>query len=346
MMKKIALLALAAVLWICARCPPAAAESITVFNWYDYIGETAIRIFEEETGIRVKYLNFTTNEEMYTMVTESSNAYDVIFPSDYIVERMINEDLLEKLDLESMPNTRNLIDWLRAPDYDPTGEYSIAYMWGTVGILYNTSMVDEEIDSWAQLFDVKYKRNVIMIESVRDSMAVALKMLGYSLNTRDLEELEAAKQALIRQKQDGVVKGYLVDETKDKMISGEAALAVMWSGDALYSMAENEDLKYIVPREGSNVWVDGMCVPKGSQNIEAAQKFIDFMCRPDIARMNMEYIYYSTPIRQVAEEMDEDERNNLALNPTDEILERCEFFRDLAGDMALYAKIWMEIRAS
>jgi spermidine/putrescine transport system substrate-binding protein len=185
-----------------------------------------------------------------------------------------------------------------------------------------------------------------MIESVRDSMAVALKMLGYSLNTRDLDELEAAKQALIRQKQDGIVKGYLVDETKDKMISGEAALAVMWSGDALYSMAENEDLRYVVPKEGSNVWVDGMCVPAGSQNIEAAQKFIDFMCQPDIARMNMEYIYYSTPIRQVVDEMDENERNNLTLNPTDEILGRCEFFRDLAGDMALYARIWMEIRAS
>jgi spermidine/putrescine transport system substrate-binding protein len=344
-MKKIALLA--AVFWFCACCPlAAAAKSITVFNWYDYIDEAAIRMFEEETGIQVKYLNFTTNEEMYTMVTESSNAYDVIFPSDYIIERMISEGLLEKLDLESMPNTQNLIEWLKTPDYDPSGEYSIAYMWGTVGILYNTSMVDEEIDSWAQLFDVKYIRNVIMIESVLDSMAVALKMLGYSLNTRDLDELEAAKQALIRQKQDGIVKGYLVDETKDKMISGEAALAVMWSGDALYSMAENEDLRYVVPKEGSNVWVDGMCLPAGSQNIEAAQKFIDFMCQPDIARMNMEYIYYSTPIRQVVDEMDENERNNLTLNPTDEILDRCEFFRDLAGDMALYASIWMEIRAS
>lgn len=322
-----------------------AAESITVFNWFDYIDESLILQFEEESGIDVKYANFTTNEEMYAKLTAGAGDYDVIFPSDYIIERMIAEDMLEPLDLSAMPNVANVMDWLQAPDYDPEGAYSVPYMWGTVGILYNTELVEGEISSWTSLFDPQYKKNVFMMDSIRDTLGITLKMLGFSMNTRDEAELAAAKDALLQQKLDGIVKGYLVDETKDKMISGEAALALMWSGDALYAIAENESLRYVVPEEGSNVWVDAMCIPKGSANKEAAQKFIDFLCRPEIARMNMEYIYYSTPIQQVVDEMDEEEAANETLNPTQDIIDRCEFFHDISADMAMYDRIWMEIRA-
>ena len=347
-MKKLVLFLVVALLLPVVSTPasaPARAEggSITVFNWYDYIDESVIQKFEEETGIQVKYTNFTTNEEMYAKLKNSNGAYDVIFPSDYIIERMIREDMLEKLDPAAIPNAAGVIDTLKNPDYDPTGEYSVPYMWGTVGILYNTDLVDEDITSWQSLFNGKYK--VFMLDSIRDTIAVALKTLGYSMNTRDITELNAARDLLIKQKNDGIVKGYLVDETKDKMIAGEAPLALMWSGDAMYAITQNPSLKYVIPEEGSNVWVDAMCIPKGSQNKEAAEKFIDFLCRPDIAYKNLEYIYYSTPIQAVHDMLTEEELGYEALNPSPESLARCEFFHDISGDMALYDKIWMEIRS-
>lgn len=343
-MKKTAwLLALALVL-LCFPVTSLASESITVFNWYDYIDESVISQFESETGIDVKYSNFTTNEEMFAKMSAGAGDYDVIFPSDYIIERMIKEGTLMKLNLDNMPNVRNTVDWLKTPDYDPTGEYSVPYMWGTVGILYNTDMIDEEVTSWGSIFNPEYKKGVFMLDSIRDALGVTLKYLGYSMNTRDTAELEAAKQALIKQKADGIVKGYLVDEVKDKMISGEAPMALMWSGDALYAMSEAEELAYCLPEEGSNVWVDGMCVPTTSKNKEAAEKFIDFLCRPDIARKNMEYIYYSTPNQAVIDGMDEEEKNNLTLNPTPEMIERCEFFHDISGDMEMYDRMWLEVR--
>ncbi len=344
-MKKIVLVALVLCLALASAPLAHAAESITVYNWYDYIDENVIQMFEQETGIQVKYTNFTTNEDMYTRLTSGGSSYDVIFPSDYIIERLIREDGLEKLDFANMPNAAGVIDWMRKPAYDPTGEYSVAYMWGTVGLLYNPEYVDEEITSWRSIFDPKYKKDVIMMDSIRDTLGVTLKMLGYSMNTKDPAQLDEAKQALLKQKADGIVKGYLVDETKDKMIAGEAAMALMWSGDALYAMEENPDLVYVVPDEGSNVWVDGMCIPKGCQNKAAAEKFIDFLCRPDIARMNMDYIYYSTPIQAVVDGMADEERNNLTLNPNQDIIDRCEFFNDISQDIAVYTKIWEEIRS-
>lgn len=342
-MKK-AVIALVLVLTLAFPAAALAAETITVFNWYDYIDENVIALFEQETGINVKYANFTTNEEMYAKLSSGASTYDVIFPSDYIIERMIKEDRLEKLDLQNMPNIAGLQEWLKAPAYDPTGEYSVAYMWGTVGILYNPTMLEQPVTSWRVMFDPAMRKNVFMMDSVRDTLGVTLKMLGYSMNTRDQAELDAAKAALLQQKTDNIVKGYLVDETKDKMISGEAALALMWSGDALYAMTENPDLQFVVPDEGSNVWVDGMCIPKGAPNKAAAEKFIDFLCRPDIARMNMEYIYYSTPIQQVIDEMGDEDKNNLTLNPSQDIIDRCEFFHDISADMDIYDKIWMEVR--
>ena len=323
---------------------PYAGTEIVVFNWFDYIDPNVIDMFTAETGIVVKYANFTNNEEMYTKLVANPGVYDVIVPSDYIIERLVKENGLEKLDLAAMPNVANLSEWVKNPSYDPSGEYSVPYMWGTVGILYNTTMVDEEITHWAQMFDTKYAGNVIMMDSYRDSLGITMKMMGYSLNERNQEALNAARDKLIEQKQNGIVKAYQLDETKDKMIAGEAALALVYSGDALYSMEENEDLAYVVPMEGSNIWLDAMCIPKGSKNVEAAQAFIDFMCRTDIARMNMDYIWYSTPIQTVIDEMSEEEKNNSTLNPSQEVIDRCEFFQDVAEYVDMYEEIWSEVR--
>ena len=322
----------------------ASAEELTVFNWFDYIDPAVIDLFEEETGITVKYVNFTTNEEMYTKLEAGAGTYDVIFPSEYMIERMIAHDMLEELDLSAMPNFANVMDRLKDPSYDPGNKYSVPYMWGTLGYLYNSEMVDEELTSWSALFDEKYAGNVIMMNSMRDSIGLALKYLGYSMNTRNEAELNEAKDLLIKQKQDKIQCGYLLDETKDKMVGGEAAIGVVYSGDAQYAIEKNENLVYVVPEEGSNIWVDGMCIPKGSKNVEGAMKFIDFLCREDIAAMNFDYIYYCSPIQAVVDGLDEEEAAQSTINPSEDVVSRCEYFNDVEDCMSLYENVWMEIR--
>ena len=322
----------------------ASAEELTVFNWFDYIDPAVIDLFEEETGITVKYVNFTTNEEMYTKLEAGAGTYDVIFPSEYMIERMIAHDMLEELDLSAMPNFANVMDRLKDPSYDPGNRFSVPYMWGTLGYLYNTEMVDEELTSWSALFDEKYAGNVIMMNSMRDSIGLALKYLGYSMNTRSEAELNEAKDLLIKQKQDKIQCGYLLDETKDKMVGGEAAIGVVYSGDAQYAIEKNESLVYVVPEEGSNIWVDGMCIPKGSKNVEAAQQFIDFMCREDVAAMNFDYIYYCSPVQAVVDGLDEEEAAQSTINPSEDVVSRCEYFNDVEDVMSLYENVWMEIR--
>lgn len=322
-----------------------AGTTLTVFNCYDYIDPEVIDLFEQETGAKVDYVNYTTNEEMYTKLEAGAAMYDVIFPSDYMIERLIAEDRLETLNLDNIPNRAGMIEWLKNTDYDPNGTYSVPYMWGTFGILYNEDMVSGTIDSWDALFDETYKGQVLMMNSQRDTIGLALKKLGYSMNSRDEKELGEAEELLVNQKTSGIPAGYLLDETKDKMVGNEAALAVIYSGDALYAMNKNEKLNYVVPKEGSNVWVDGMCIPKGSQNKECAEAFINFMCREDIAKMNMDYITYSTPIQAVADGLkDEDARTYAVMNPSDEVIARCEFFHDISDCMDLYEKVWMAVR--
>lgn len=324
---------------------PFAGTRLTVFNCFDYIDPTVIDLFEQETGAKVDYVNYTTNEEMYTKLEAGAASYDVIFPSDYMIERLIKEDRLETLNLDNIPNREGLIEWLKSTDYDPDGAYSVPYMWGTFGILYNTEMVGGEIDSWDALFSEEYAGKVYMMNSQRDTIGLALKKLGYSMNTREEAELEAAKDLLIEQKKNGIPSGYMLDETKDKMVGNEAALAVVYSGDALYAMKKNDKLNYVVPKEGSNVWVDGMCIPKGSANKECAEAFINFMCREDIAAMNMDYITYSTPIQAVADGLEQtDARAYAVMNPAQEVVDRCEFFHDITDAMELYEQVWMEIR--
>lgn len=326
---------------------PFAGTTLTVFNWYDYIDPTVIDMFEEQTGATVQYVNFTTVEEMYAKIESGAGSYDVIFPSDYMVERMIAADMLEPLNYDNIPNADGVIEWMKTPDYDPESAYSVPYLWGTVGILYNTEMVSSEIDSWEALFSEEHADNVIMMSSMRDTIGITLKHLGYSLNSRVPEELYAARDALVAQKQAGIPCGYLLDEVKDKMVGNEAALAVVYSGDALYAMDKNEALAYAVPKEGSNVWLDGMCIPKGSPNKECAEAFINFLCDEEIAYMNMDYVYYSSPIQAVANALQEDDPGLYAvMNPSDEVISRCEFFHDVLDAMDLYESVWMAVRSA
>lgn len=317
---------------------------VNVFNWEDYICEEVLEKFTEETGIKVNYMGFTTNEDMLVQIEASPSSFDVVFPSDYCVERLIANGLLEKINYDNVPNAVQVLDALLSPDYDPTNEYSVPYMWGTLGILYNTKMVTEPVTSWSVLWDTQYMNNVFMYDSMRDTMGIALKYLGYSMNSRNPLELEAAKEILIQQKQSGVVKAYQVDEIKDKMVANEAALTLQWSGDAQYSIDLNADLAYTVPMEGANIWVDAMVIPKGAKNKENAEIFINFMNRPDIAQLNCEEIRYSSPNKGAIELMGEEYTSNLTMNPTQDIVDRCEFFHDVQDFIDFYNTLWLEVK--
>lgn len=333
-----------AIILLALSVPVFAEPVVNVFNWEDYISEEALKLFEKETGIKVNYMNFTTNEDMMVQIRTSTGAFDVVFPSDYCIERLIAEDLLEPIHYDMLPNAAHMVEWLKNPDYDKNNTYSIPYMWGTVGILYDTTRVKGSIDSWGALFSEDYKGEVFMLDSIRDTMGLALKYLGYSMNTREPAALKAATDLLIKQKADGVVKAYQVDETKDKMVAGEGVLAVVWSGDAQYAINLNDKLAYSVPKEGSNVWVDGMVIPKTARNIENAHRFIDFMCRPDIAQMNCEFIEYSSPNKTAIELMGNDYINNPNLNPPQETVDNCEFFHDINDFLPIYNSLWAQIK--
>lgn len=319
---------------------------VYVFNWGEYMDPDTITMFEEETGIKVIYEEFDINETMYPKVEAGTSNYDVVCPSDYMVEKMIQNDLLQELNFDNIPNAKANIGaqyYQQASEFDPGNKYCVPYCWGTVGILYNTTMVDEPVTSWSILWDEKYADNILMQDSVRDAFMVALKWNGHSMNTMDEGELDAAKELLIQQKP--LVQAYVIDQVRDKMIGGEAALGVIYSGEAIYTQRENPDLEYVIPQEGTNVWIDGWVIPKNAENVENAEKFIDFMCRADIALMNFEYITYSTP-NDAARELieDEDIRNSAIAFPDLSQHNHLETFRYLgeAGD-ELYNSRWKEV---
>ena len=320
---------------------------VIVYNWGEYIDPEIIDLFEEETGIDVIYEEFETNEIMYPKIQSGAIAYDVVCPSDYMIQRMIENDLLAEINYDHIPNLKYIGDnyMKMSRQFDPENKYSVPNLWGTVGILYNKKMVDEPVDSWGILWDKKYEDSILMQDSVRDAFAVALKYLGYSLNSTDLDELEAAKNLLIEQKP--LVQAYVIDQVRDKMIGGEAALGVIYSGEALYCQQENPDLDYVIPKEGTNIWIDSWVIPKNAKNVENAEAFINFLCRPDIAKMNFDYITYSIP-NTAGRDLIEDEslRNSPIAFPDDSKLENCETFRFLGDDNdALYNRLWREIKS-
>ena len=315
---------------------------VYVYNWGEYIDPDVIAMFEEETGYKVHYEEFETNEEMYTIVAKGARVYDVICPSDYMIEKMLENDLLTEINYENVPNIEHIgTQYLEsAKGFDPENKYSVPYCWGTVGICYNKTMVDEEVNSWSILFDEKYDGKILMQASVRDAYCVALSYLGYSINTLNEDELKEATDLLVSQKP--IVQAYVVDQVRDKMIKNAAALSVIYSGEAIYMQEENPNLEYVVPDEGSNVWIDGWVIPKDCQNKEAAEAWINFMCRPDIALMNFEYITYSTP-NESARALIEDEaiRNSMIAFPDNSVLSRCTVYNYLGkeGDN-LYDYYW------
>lgn len=348
-MKKILLLSVSLLLFavFLSGCEKGGGDRVYVYNWGEYMDPEVRDLFEKETGIEVVYDEFEQNEEMYPKVEAGAVRYDVVCPSDYMVQKMIENDLLAEIDFDNVPNIKNIDPtYLKsAEEFDPGNKYSVPYCWGTVGILYNKTMVEEPIDSWGALFDMKYSGNILMIDSVRDAFAIALTYLGYNMNSTNMAELEEAKDLLHMQYP--LVQAYVVDQVRDKMIGNEAALGVIYSGEAIYTRRENPDLEYVVPKEGSNVWIDAWVIPKNARNKKNAEAFINFMCDPEIALKNFEYITYSTP-NAAARQMitDPDIKDSPVAFPGPSILERCTTFRYLGEEIeALYIDKWNEAKS-
>lgn len=321
---------------------------LNVFNWGDYINDELITQFEKETGIKINYEMFDTNEAMLAKFETGGTEYDIIFPSDYIVEELISKGMLMELDFNNIPNFKYIDDKFKNLAFDPANKYSVPYFWGTLGILYNTDMIKEEIDSLSVLWDEKYAGQIIMLDSMRDTIGITLQMLGYSANSTNPAEINEAKELLIQQKP--IVNGYYVDEVVDMMINGDVAIALNWSGAAMDIYWQGvENISYVIPKEGTNLWVDSMVIPKTSKHKKEAEMFINFLLDPDNAYANTEYVGYSTPNSEVIKRMNELNPEVMELDafmPSDEVLEKCEVLINLGEAKTLYNQAWLEIQAN
>ena len=325
--------------------------TLNMFNWGEYMSlgqDGAMHVnkeFEALTGIKVNYQTFDNNEGMYTKLKSGGAIYDVVIPSDYMIAKMIKEDMLQPLDWSLIPNaTIHISEKYMDLEYDPGNVYSVPYTWGTVGIIYNSTLVNEVPDSWNDLWNEEYSNDILMFGNSRDAFAIALLKNGRSLNPKTLDDVEVAMEDLIAQK--GVVQAYVNDEIFDKMCGGEAALAPYYAGDALTMMEENPDLGFVIPKEGTNLFTDAAVIPKDSQNVLAAHMYINFLNEVDVALANAEYIYYPTPHMGAYEELDEELKGNPVAYPSDDVLANTEVFTILDDEISTAMDTaWSDIRS-
>ncbi|GLO67851.1 ABC transporter substrate-binding protein [Oceanobacillus kimchii] len=320
-------------------------NTLTVYNWGDYIDEELISQFEEETGITIVYETFDSNEAMMTKIQQGGTTYDVAVPSEYMVQKMVEEDLLIELDHSKLSNLSNLDERFMNLPFDPNNQYSVPYFWGTVGIVFNTTLLPEgmKLTGWHDLWDPSLENQILLIDGAREIIGMGLNSLGYSLNDTNPDHLYQALERL-----EGLtpnVRAIVGDENKMLMANNEATIAVGWSGDAADIMGENEAIDYVVPEEGSNLWFDNFVIPKTAQNIDGAHEFINFMLDAEVAAQNTEYVSYSTPNKEALQfmpkEMVEDER----FYPNPELTDRLEVYENLGqSNLAFYNELFLQFK--
>ena len=329
-----------------------AGQNITlnVYNWGEYISNGSddsvdvVAAFEQLTGIHVNYTTFDSNESMYAKLKSGAANYDIIIPSDYMVAKMIDEDMLLPLNYDNIPNFSLIDEQYRNPDYDPENAYTVPYMLCTTGIIYNTTMVDQAPTSWADLWDEQYAGNILMFNNSRDAYAIAAFKEGKSINPANTEEVDEVMEQLKAQKP--LVQAYVMDEIFDKMIGGEAAVGVYYSGDAITMIDDNPDLAWVFPEEGSVLSVDCMCIPATSQNQEAAEMFINFMCEVDVGAANAEYIGYTTPSTAVWEQLDDELKYSEIAYPSEEVAAKEQVFTALSEEVNSELDVkWSEMKS-
>lgn len=323
-------------------CSEKEQKILNVYNYNDYMAQELLDQFEKEYDIKINYDTYMTNEELYYKLKQGEFNYDIIFPSDYMVERMIKEDMLSEINIKKLSNIENIGSTFLGLSYDSENKYSVPYLWGTLGIIYNKKMVKENVDSWNILWNEKYKKEILMYDSLRDALGLTLKKLGYSMNTLNIEELEAAKKELINQKP--LIKAYVLDEVKDMMIENKAAIAVVYSGEGMLMMKKNPDLVYVIPKEGTNLWFDTIAIPKISKNKKEANLFIDFLLRAKSGKAIVDYIGYSTPNNATYALLDEKTKSVSGAYPDKNTIENSEVFIDLGDFLKEYNRVWTEIK--
>ena len=318
---------------------------VNVYNWGEYIDESIFDDFTAQTGIRVNYQTYDANEDLYSKLANGATGYDVIIPSDYMIGQMIEEDMLQPLNFDNIPNFDDIDPSLKNPAYDPENLYSVPYMTGILGIIYNTTLVDadEDMETWDVLWNEQYAGDILMFENSRDAIGIALKKLGYSYNTTDAAQITAAVDELVAQRP--LVQAYVMDQIFGKMEGGNAAIGTYYYGDFLTMYDNNPDLAFAVPREGTNLYVDAMCIPKGAENKENAEAFINFMCSTDVGLRNVEETWYSTPLLSVREALDPEIAQDPYAYPDEEFLAaQCETYICLPAETrTLYNSEWVRL---
>jgi spermidine/putrescine transport system substrate-binding protein len=334
---------LAVTLTACGRGGTASKGEVNVFNWGEYIDQSIFDDFEKQTGIKVNYRTYDSNESMYSTLSGGGADYDVIIPSDYMVARLIKEDMLEPLDFSQIPNFSDIDPNLKKPEYDPENQYSVPYMWGLMGIIYNTTMVNKPVTSWGTMFDPDYTGNILMIDNSRDAFGIALKYLGYSYNTTDETQIKQAVDLLIQNKPK--FQAFVMDDIFNKLEGGNAAIGAYYYGDYLTMKENNPDLAFCLPSEGTNLYVDAMCIPKGASHKENAEAFINFMCSTEAGLANCEETQYSSPLLSVREKLDPDVAKDPFAYPDESVLSQCETYTNLPDEtLALYNSEWLRLK--
>lgn len=357
-MKRIVAILFAVVLVFSMAVPALAADAsdlagttINVYNWGEYISdgsEGSMDVnaeFTKRTGIKVNYNNYDTNENMYAKLKSDGVSFDIVIPSDYMIERLIDEDMLQKIDFSNIPNYKYIDEKYKGLYFDPKDEYSVPYNVGMVGLIYNTKMVKEAPTSWSVMWDEQYKGKVLMFDNPRDAFGIAQKLLGQSFNTTDEAEWRAAADKLKAQKP--ILQGYVMDDIFRKMESGEAAIAPYYAGDFITMHSNNPDLAFVYPQEGVNIFVDSICIPKNAKNKAAAEAYINFLLDPDIAVENANYLGYATPNTAVLTREDYELKGNEYLYPEDQKMPKTEYFYNLPQKtLTLMTDLWSELKAS
>lgn len=320
------------------------SDTLTIYNWGDYIDPELIERFEEESGLKVIYQTFDSNEAMMTKISQGGATFDVSIPSEYAISKMKEDGLLLKLDHDKLPNMKHIDERFMHLSFDPDNAYSVPYFWGTVGIVFHPELAgDLTFDSWDDLWDESLRNKVLLLDGAREVIGMGLNSLGYSLNDTDDAHLQEALAKLRTLTPN--VKAIVGDEIKMLMANGEAAAGLVWSGDASEIMSENEELDYVVPQEGSNLWFDNMVIPKTARNVEGAHQFINFMLDPEVAAQNAEYVGYSTPNREALQLLPEDISGDERFYPDEELTARLEVYDNLGARMlSRYNDLFLEFK--
>lgn len=330
---------------ILVGCGKDSSKEISFLNYGENIDEETIKEFEKKYGIKVTVETFDDMETMYQKISKGGVSYDVILVSDALMPRMIKENLVKELNKDNIPNISQMDEDYLDLEIDPGNKYSVPYMFGTVGLIYNKDVVKEEVDSWDILWDEKYKDKIFMFDTYRDTIGAALKKLGYSLNSKDPKEIEEAKELLLEQRK-LVNPIYGVDNGTVMIPAGESDINMIWSGEGLNLQAEYPNLVYVVPKEGANFWIDSLSIPHNAENVEGAEKFINFVSDKESALRIADEIGYTTPNKEARLEQPEEVRNNPNAYMPKEIMDRCEIYEDFSSDVKrIYDEAWIKIKS-